>query len=44
MQGSVANLRNSLWTSLKNIFNKFPTKGGEMEITTVEEFVRSALG
>lgn len=44
MQSSVTSFRNSLWDNLKTIFNKFPTNGGEMSITTVEEFIRTALG
>lgn len=44
MQGTVSNLRNSLWSNLKTIYDKFPTTGGEMSITTVEEFIRTALG
>jgi hypothetical protein len=44
MQGTVSNLRNSLWSNLKTIFNKFPTNAGEMAITTVEEFIRTTLG
>lgn len=44
MQSSVSSLRTSLWNNLKTIFNKFPTKEGEMELSTVEEFIRSVLG
>jgi hypothetical protein len=44
MQGTVATLRSSLWNNLKGIFDKFPTQGGDMSITTVEEFIRTALG
>jgi hypothetical protein len=44
MQGTVTLLRNTLWDNLKTIFNKFPTQGGEMSISTVEEFIRTTLG
>jgi len=44
MQSSVSNLRTSLWNNLKTIFDKFPTKGGEMELATVEDFIRTVLG
>lgn len=44
MQGSIANLRGGLWDNLKLVFDKFTTNNGEMQISTVEEFIRTALG
>jgi hypothetical protein len=44
MQSAVTSFRNSLWDNLKAIYNKFNTDGGEMSITTVEEFIRTVLG
>ncbi len=41
---SIVNLRTSLWNNLKTVFDKFQTKGGEMELHTVEEFLRTVLG
>lgn len=44
MQNSISGLRTSLWNNLKTIFDKFPTKAGEMDLSTVEEFIRTVLG
>ena len=44
MQSTVSNLRNSLWSNLKTVYDQFPTQQGEIQVSTVEEFIRGALG
>lgn len=44
MSNTVTNLRSGLWGNLKAFYDKFPTQQGELAISTVEDFIKTALG